>query len=82
MYICEETLAKAKKTLSLECRQSRQIEKLVSVLADKYKVHPSTIRQWVNRAGKTLPSRQATTPKKATRLSSTISLQLETQPRN
>ena len=36
----------------------------VSVLAAKYKVHPSTIRKWVSRAGKTLPSREGTTPKK------------------
>ena len=35
----------------------------VSVLAEKYGVHKSTIWNWVKRAGKTLPSRQAT-PKK------------------
>ena len=37
----------------------------VSVLAERYEVHPSTIRAWVKRAGKTLPSKQATTPRKA-----------------
>merc|ERR1711971_145375 len=36
----------------------------VSVLAEKYRVDPSTIRNWVKRAGKTLPSRQQATPKK------------------
>ena len=56
----------------------------VSVLAAKYKVHPSTIRKWVKKAGKTLPSKeQATTPKKPeNRRSSTISPQPKIQPGN
>ena len=36
----------------------------VAVVATKYEVCYSTIRKWVKRSGKTLPSRHATTPKK------------------
>merc|ERR1712012_780199 len=38
----------------------------VSVVAEKCEVHPSTIRNWVKHAGKSLPSREKTpTPRKA-----------------
>merc|ERR1712012_1042136 len=45
-------------------------EESVSVVAEKCEVHPSTIRNWVKHAGKSLPSREKTpTPRKADNLS-------------